>query len=207
MTALAKSAARALALLLVSPLLLLDLLLRGTGSHALFAAMTQLLSLVPGRTGSYLRLAYLRVVLPDCHPDSFVGFGTLFSQRDTRLGRGIYVGPQCNIGRCAIGDDTLVASGVHIMSGTGQHNFDDLNTPIRDQGGEYRQIRIGRDCWIGNGALIMADVGDQSVIGAGSVVTEAIPPRSIAVGNPARVIRRRDESDPVTDSATTAASP
>lgn len=87
--------------------------------------------------------------------------------------------------------NTLLGSGVHIMSGKKQHHINDLETPIKDQGGDYEKIVIGEDCWIGNGALVMADIGEHSIIGAGSVVVDKIPPFSIAVGNPAKVIQTR----------------
>jgi len=191
---LAKSLARVIARVLLAPLWLTDWALQRLGSDAAFVASSQLLSLLPGKTGSYLRIAYFRGAMQHCAGDCFIGFGTLFAQRDTHIGSGVYIGPQCNIGACRIEADTLIASGVHVMSGTKQHAFADLDMPIRDQGGEYLPIRIGRDCWIGNGALVMADIGDQCVIGAGSVVTEPVPPRSIAVGNPARVLRSREPS-------------
>jgi acetyltransferase-like isoleucine patch superfamily enzyme len=78
-----------------------------------------------------------------------------------------------------------------ITAGKNQHKFDFRDKLIRLQGGEFHRVRIGRDCWIGNGAIIMADVGEGSVIAAGSVVTKPIPPYSIAVGSPARVIGER----------------
>ena len=58
-------------------------------------------------------------------------------------------------------------------------------------------MRIGRNCWIGAGAIILPGVtiGDNTVIGAGSVVTKDIPDCSIAVGNPCRVIRQITEDD------------
>ena len=181
-----------LAIVIVTPLVVLDLAGKSLGAET-FSSNVQLLSLIPGKSGSFLRLAYLRCVTPTCNQDAFIGFGTIFSQRETRLGRGIYIGPQCNIGACSIGDDTLIASGVHIMSGARQHGTEDLETPIRDQKGVFESVHIGRDCWIGNGALIMADVGDQCIIGAGSVVTKPVPALSVVAGNPARIIRSRGE--------------
>lgn len=166
------------------------------GSDSAFASCSQLLSLLPGKAGSYVRVGFYRLAMSSCSPDCFIGFGSLFSQADTQIGKGAYIGPQCNVGRCEIGRDTLIASGVHIMSGTHQHRFDELQTPIRDQGGTFEKIRIGRDCWIGNATLVMANIGDHCVIGAGSVVTSDIPDYAIAMGNPARVVRSRKESSP-----------
>ena len=58
-------------------------------------------------------------------------------------------------------------------------------------------MRIGRNCWIGAGAILLpgVTVGDNSVIGAGSVVTRDVPPNVVAVGNPCRVMRPIGERD------------
>ncbi|HLN31099.1 MAG TPA: hypothetical protein VK395_25385, partial [Gemmataceae bacterium] len=56
----------------------------------------------------------------------------------------------------------------------------------------FEQVVIGTNCWIGNSTVIMADIGANCVIGAGSVVVRSLPARSIAVGNPARVVRSRE---------------
>ena len=66
-----------------------------------------------------------------------------------------------------------------------------IDTPIKNQGGNFEKITIGEDTWIGNGSLIMADIGNHCIIGAGSVVTNSIPDYSIAVGNPAKIIKIR----------------
>ena len=95
------------------------------------------------------------------------------------------------MGLCEIGDDVLFGSGVHVLSGTKQHHIDDPDTPINAQGGVFERVKIGANSWIGNGAKIMADVGEGCVIGAGSVVTKPIPDFTIAVGNPAKVVRSR----------------
>lgn len=69
---------------------------------------------------------------------------------------------------------------------------------LREKGYQFNlPIRIGRGCWLGAGVLVMpgVSIGDGSVIGAGSVVTRDIPPGSLAVGNPCRVVRELNERD------------
>jgi acetyltransferase-like isoleucine patch superfamily enzyme len=157
---------------------------------SLIGAYSQFLSLLPGRLGCYLRSGFYRFALTYCSPDALVSFGTLFSQSDTEIQSGVYIGPQCNIGKCVNGKNTLLGSGVHIMSGKGQHNFDDPSKPIKDQGGTFTKVSIGENCWLGNGALVMANVGKGSVVAAGAVVVEDVPEGVIVGGNPARVLRQ-----------------
>jgi acetyltransferase-like isoleucine patch superfamily enzyme len=202
-----KATARALAALAVSPVTLLDLCTAPFAGDTVFTALSQLLSLLPGKTGSYLRVGFYRFAMRHCDPDCFIGFGTLFAQRDTMIGKGVYIGPQCNIGASRIGAHSLIASGVHIMSGTEQHYFARLDRPIREQGGVFTPVDIGEDCWIGNGVLVMADIGRGSVVGAGSVVTRDLGALSIAVGNPARVLRQRGEVGPDPEHDALAGSP
>jgi acetyltransferase-like isoleucine patch superfamily enzyme len=80
---------------------------------------------------------------------------------------------------------------VHLLSGQRQHGIADLDVPIRLQPGQVGRIRIGRDTWIGNGAIVLANVGSKCVVGAGSVVVSELPDLAIAAGNPARVLRVR----------------
>lgn len=159
--------------------------------NAVFAAFSQILSLLPGKTGALLRGGFFRFTAEQYHPNVLVGFGTLLSQHSIRIGEGSYVGPQCNLGSCVIGQGTLLGSGVHILSGKGQHNIDDVDTPIKDQGGTFQQIAIGDDCWIGNGAIVMANVGAHSVVAAGAVVIQDVPEYAIVGGNPAKIIKMR----------------
>jgi len=187
-----KSCVTGLCTVLVYPAYLSYLLLGLFVSRdGLFATYSQAMSLLPGKVGSYLRNSFYRLTMTACDDGVVFSFGALFSQRDTEIGAGTYIGPQCNIGSCSVGKDCLIGSGVHILSGKRQHAIGDLDTPIREQGGKLTKVRIGHDCWIGNGAIVMSDVGDQCVIAAGAVVVEPVTDRVIVGGNPAIVIRER----------------
>jgi acetyltransferase-like isoleucine patch superfamily enzyme len=93
---------------------------------------------------------------------------------------------------CSIGANTLIGSGVHILSGSRQHNFQGIQKPIQEQSGVFEKIRIGADCWLGNNAVIMATVADGCIIAAGSVLSKPTDNEGdIIVGNPSRTIRNR----------------
>ena len=90
-----------------------------------------------------------------------------------------------------IGDDVLFAS--HIFISDNQHGHAGVDLPYKYQPLEkVAAVSIGKGCWIGEHVVIMpgVEIGEMAIIGANSVVTESIPPRSIAVGSPARVVRQ-----------------
>jgi virginiamycin A acetyltransferase len=161
------------------------------GSHKAFAGWSQAFSLLPGLSGVYLRRAFFRLVLARCAAGSWIGFGTLFSHATASVGRDVYIGPYCCIGDVTLEDDVLLGSHVSIANGVAQHGIDRLDVPIREQPGTMPHITVGRDSWIGDRAVVLANIGVQCVIGAGSVVTRDVPDRAIAVGVPAKVIRYR----------------
>jgi acetyltransferase-like isoleucine patch superfamily enzyme len=162
------------------------------GRAAAFPGWSQAFSLLPGRTGVYLRWAFYRWSLPECGEDACIGFGTTFSHSTARLGRKVYVGAFCSLGDVTLEDDVLIASHVSVMNGSSQHRIDRLDIPVREQAGTWPRVTIGRDSWIGERAIVMADVGQHCVIAAGSVVTRPLPDYAIAVGSPAKVVRFRD---------------
>jgi acetyltransferase-like isoleucine patch superfamily enzyme len=145
---------------------------------------------VPGILGDYLRIAYYKLTLTECDLSSRVSFGAFFAHSQVRLGAGVYIGPYCVLGKCAIGDRTQIASGVQILSGSRQHARNEAGEISGAEGGEFAVVEIGANCWIGAAAIVMADVGAGSTIGAGAVVTKPIPAGVVAVGNPARVLPR-----------------
>ena len=161
-----------------------------------FMSFSQALSLIPGKLGIYMRAAFYRLACTGTSDEISVGFLTIFSHRDTTIYPGVYIGPQCNIGKCTIGENTLIGSGVHILSGSRQHEFHDAQKPIQDQGGVFEKIQIGADCWLGNTSLVMADLEDHSILAAGSVLTKPSVKGDILVGSPAKCVNNRFGSNP-----------
>jgi len=91
-----------------------------------------------------------------------------------QCGRSIEIGA-----RCMFGQSTMVVDG--------NHRFRDLETPMLEQGYDYRPIRIEDDAVVTTKCTIIADIGERAFIGANSVVTKPIPAYTVAVGAPAQV--------------------
>ena len=92
-----------------------------------------------------------------------------------------------------IGDGTML--GPNVVIATAGHPIDPR---LRGKGLQYNlSVRIGKNCWLGAGVIVMPGVtiGDDAVIGAGSVVTRDIPSGVVAVGNPCRILRKIGEKD------------
>lgn len=179
----AKRAAQAIAAVAVFPCALLSGFGRVRPVYILFA---QALALGPGFAGIFLRAAYYRMTLRECSIDISIHFGTVLVDPGAVVGPFVSVGSFCIIGKAMIGACTQISSGVQIPSGRHTHS----RNAAGDLGGSLEeQTVIGAHCWIGASATVMAKVGDRSTIGAGAVVVKEIPPDSVAVGNPARVIQ------------------
>ena len=179
--------------LLLLPLYLwFELLARLTNEDSIFQSISQYLSLIPGKLGSYCRAAFYWWACPNTSDDIAIGFLTVFSHRDTTIEQGVYIGPQCNIGKCQIGKGTLVGSGVQMLSGNKQHNFDNPNIPIQQQSGVFTKITIGSDCWIGNGSILMTNLNNGCIVAAGSVLTKYHDENRVILGGcPAKKIKSR----------------
>ena len=187
-----KSLFRLLAILCISPLLVSYFVLGVVANRdGLLESHSQLLSMLPGKLGSYLRVAFYRFTIAHCDPTSTISFGVLLSKCSAQLHRHCYIGPRCMLGDVIISEDVLLGPAVQVPSGPHTHGIDDLDTPIRLQPGRRQTITINRDTWVGAGSIILADVAEQNVIAAGSIVTKPTEPRTINAGIPAKKIKDR----------------
>lgn len=119
-----------------------------------------------------------------------------FGGRHIHFGKNIYANYNLTVV-----DDTHVYVGDYTMFGpnvtiaTAGHP---IETGLRQKGYQYNiPVRIGKNCWIGAGVVLLpgVTVGDNTVIGAGSVVTRDIPANVVAVGNPCHILREIGEHD------------
>jgi acetyltransferase-like isoleucine patch superfamily enzyme len=141
----------------------------------------------------YARRGYGRIVLGRwihlgvntalrCHE------GTLTVGDKSVLGRGVSINCYLDI---EIGAANLFADDIYVSDF--DHKFNDLTMPIKDQGISKSRVRIEPDVWIGTKATVARGVviGEGAVVGANAVVTHDLPPYSVSVGVPARVIKDR----------------
>ena len=117
--------------------------------------------------------------------------------KSTRIGNnsGIGYGCEINVG-VTIGENVMM--GPNVLIYTQNHRTDRTDIPMREQGmSEIQPVIIEDNVWIGARVIILPGVtiGTGSVIGAGAVVPKSIPPYSVAVGNPARVVKSRLENN------------
>ena len=123
-------------------------------------------------------------------------FHANFGGKHVHFGKNIYANFNLTMvddGHIYVGDYTMFAPGVIVA--TAGHP---ILPEIRETVYQYNMpVHIGKNCWIGAGAIILPGVtiGDQVVVGAGSVVTKDLPSNVVAVGNPCRVVREVNEHD------------
>jgi len=112
------------------------------------------------------------------------------------IGRNVDIGPGCFISShekgIHIGDDCLI--GPHVCIVAGNYNFDRIDITMRQQGSVSKGIKIGNDVWVGAGACILdgAEIGNGVIVSANSVVSTKVSDYSVIIGNPARVVLKRN---------------
>lgn len=161
-----------------------ELVLAARRAHALMDEYNAAREVVrPGILRELLGTVGEDVVL---RPPLYVDYGTQLS-----IGDRVFANYGLTALDCApisIGDDTQIGPHVQLLTPTHPLDPEERRSKVEAAG----PISIGSNVWIGGGAIVLAGVtiGDNAVIGAGSVVTKDIPANSVAVGNPARVIRQ-----------------
>lgn len=121
---------------------------------------------------------------------------------EVRIGNRVRIGlGNTLIGPVTIKDDVRLAQNV-VLSGL-NHNYEDISLPIHAQGVSTAMITIKEETWIGANTVVVAGVtvGKHCIIAGGSVVTKDIPDYSVAVGNPARVIKQYNHKNGIWESA------
>jgi len=152
----------------------------------------------PGLLGAGLRLIIVRSLARSCGENVFIGPYTLLSYLEhCDIGNHVSIRAFCDIGAnggLRIGANVSIASGTVVL--TTEHDYRQTAVPMRDAPTLLKSTTIEDDVWIGSHCGITAGVtiGRGSVVGLGSVVTHSIPPDSVAVGVPARVIARRGDA-------------
>jgi virginiamycin A acetyltransferase len=176
------------------PVLMCKLEALVSGRDELFLFWGQTLAVVPGLPGKYLRKAFYWLTLDGCALSCDIGFMSYFSDRRARVGPRVYIGFGVSIGEATLGEGCLIGSRVSILNGGRQHTLgpDGKLTPFDRR--TARRIHVGAETWIGEAAVLMADVGSRCIVAAGSVVSTAVPDNRIVGGNPARFIGKTAEN-------------
>lgn len=152
--------------------------------------------------GAYIRSARPNTVRIGSNTDIHIGFWLDCGDGQKATGF-LQIGEHCllqpyaamNASGAGIVIGNYVIFGQMVSIHAGSHVFSDPDRMIRKQGTTHKGVVIEDDCWIGAKTTILdgVTVGRGSVVGAGAVVTKSLPPLSVAVGNPARIIRVRGD--------------
>jgi virginiamycin A acetyltransferase len=188
---------------LVSQLLMLPLviiskleeLLFSRDTEGVFQFCAQSVALIPGLPGVFLRRAFYSLTLEKCSRHCHIGFGSYFSHRHTTVEEHVYIGSYSVIGSAHLGEHCLIGSRASILSGKALHVLgeDGLWTPYSAE--RLSKVTLARNVWVGEGAIIIADIGEGTMIGAGSVVTTNTKAHVIVTGNPARFVKNLSDND------------
>ena len=159
-----------------------------------FVTGGRLLALVPGKIGVIWRGAWYRQTLSACGEGLYVDWMAAIRTPKTTIGTNVFIGTFCWIGWAHIGNDVMFGGHVTVLSGARHHDFHRIDIPMTAQQVHLSPVCIDSNVWIGNGAIIMADVAEGNVVGAGAVVNKTFEARSIIAGAPARPVGRRGSS-------------
>ena len=181
-----------LGILAVSPLIIitrLEAIIFGKKQERIFSSCKEILSIFPTILGVYFRKAYYWGVCTEISPDSHFLFGCMLAHRENIIRSGVVIGHYTFIGYADIGENVLFGARVSIVSGKYQHGRPEQRAgQIDDITEENVIIHIGKNSWIGQDVVILANIGENCTVGAGSVVLKDVPDNTTVLGNPARKV-------------------
>ena len=126
----------------------------------------------------------------------FIGRNSILSCKngDIVVEDGVNIGFNCEVfssSRVRLGKNTMLAAYTYLIGGS--HEFGDASTPVAEQNELSSGISLGENVWLGAGVKVLdgVEIGRDSIVGAGAVVSESLPAAVVAVGLPARVVRKR----------------
>jgi len=133
------------------------------------------------------------MVLKSCELNCFIGFGTLITDRNAMIEGDVYIGNYNILATVHLRRGTFIASRVSVPSAGDIHERteDGRWTPFMSNNAQY--VTIGPDVWIGEGAIVVADVAQGSMVAAGSVVVKPVERNMLVGGNPAKIIKKYDD--------------
>jgi len=185
--------------------------------YELYAWMEAFVSVLPGNLGSSIRKFYYKFYLKNCSIGSIEAGCKIVNPATISLGR-VSIGSDCKFISCpnssiVLNDYSSMNSNVHINSSCGgkiiigsycligpgvvfrtaSHRYMKKSVIIRKQGHDCGDIILGNDVWLGANVVVLGGVtlGEGCVVGAGAVVTRSVPPYSVVLGVPARVVKFR----------------
>lgn len=153
-----------------------------------YSQCKELVAIVPTIIGQYVRLAFYQASCDSISSDVCFLLGSMVAHRETRIAARVVVGTYSIVGHADIGEEVLIGARVSLLSGKYQHGRPDQRVNGENGDEQYQMITIGKGTWIGEQAVILANVTEGCTIAAGAVVFKDAAISGTYMGNPARKV-------------------
>jgi acetyltransferase-like isoleucine patch superfamily enzyme len=173
----------------------LEELIFSRDTDIVFQMCAQTVALLPGLPGVILRRGFYSLTLDSCSAHCYIGFGTFFSHRGVTVENHVYIGSYTIIGSAHLGENCLIGSRSSILSGKALHELGEDGKWTPYSADKIEQVKLGKNVWIGEGAIVAADIGEGAMVGAGSVVMSNIKSHILVSGNPARFVNKLGQDE------------